>query len=58
MINHPARGAPGQTVQLFTFASVHGGDGATGYFAQESRSVTVRLNTGAPGFESTRSATK
>ena len=26
--------------------------------AHESFSVTVRLNTGAPGFESTRSATK
>ena len=26
--------------------------------AHESRSVTVRLNTGAPGFESIRSATK
>ena len=27
-------------------------------FAQESFSVTVRLNTGAPGLESMRSATK
>jgi hypothetical protein len=34
---------------------------ARAYFpplAHESFSVTVRLNTGAPGFESTRSATK
>jgi hypothetical protein len=27
-------------------------------FTHESFNVTVRLNTGAPGFESTRSATK
>lgn len=57
MINHPARGTPGQIVQLFTLC-VDARWCATGYFAQESRSVTVRLNTGAPGFESTRSATK